>query len=151
MDRTKYLEKGMMFLNDEVKFKKLAVDPTRLSEGRIQRTIRELFKNKKIKESEYRQLYPVGSCVGRFFGTAKIHKLISSNSNVDELPIRPIVSNLGTATYAISKYLAKLLQLLSNTKFSVRNSAEFIKKIKDANCPRNWKMVSFDVYLQMSR
>ena len=34
---------------------------------------------------------------------------ISENNTVDELPIRPIVSNIGTATYDLAKYLAKLL------------------------------------------
>ena len=52
-------------------------------------------------------LYPSGSCPGKFYGTAKIQN-ISENDTVDDLPIRPIVSNIGTATCdLVNKILSK--------------------------------------------
>ena len=38
----------------------------------------------------------------------QLHNEISENETVDKLPIQPIVSNIGTATYDLAKYLAKL-------------------------------------------
>ena len=45
---------------------------------------------------EYNKIYPTESNAGKLYGTAKIHKLPESGT-VDQLPLRPIVSNIGTA------------------------------------------------------
>ena len=44
---------------------------------------------------------------------AKVYKL--STNNVDDLTLRLIVSNIGTATYETAKYLASLLAPLSKS------------------------------------
>ena len=49
----------------------------------------------KVSEQEYKRLYPTGSRPGTFYGTAKFHKL-PLNGNVDNLPLRPTVSNINT-------------------------------------------------------
>ena len=56
----------------------------------------------------YKRLYPSGSCSGKFYGTAKLHK-IDSKGLVDNHPIRSIISNINTSIFDLSKYLAKLL------------------------------------------
>ena len=62
----------------------------------------------KITIQEYKRLYPSGSCPGKFYGTAKLHK-IDSKGLVDNLLIRSIISNIDTSTYNLWKYLAMLL------------------------------------------
>ena len=52
----------------------------------------------KITIQEYKRLYPSGSCPGKFYGTAKLHK-IDSKGLVDNLLIRSIISNIDTSTY----------------------------------------------------
>ena len=47
-----------------------------------------------------------------FYGTADIHKL-PPDGFIDNVPLRPIVSNIGTASYQLVKYLAKLLSPLA--------------------------------------
>ena len=47
----------------------------------------------KLSTDVYAKLYPTGSSPGNFYGTAKVHKL-EINDTVEELPLRPIVSNL---------------------------------------------------------
>ena len=47
----------------------------------------------KLSERKYKVLYPSGSSPGKFYGTVKIHK-VPKNGNIDQLPIRPIASNL---------------------------------------------------------
>ena len=40
---------------------------------------------------------------GKLYGTAKTHKLLELGT-VDQLPLRPIVSNIGTASYCLGKH-----------------------------------------------
>ena len=65
----------------------------------------------KISKTEYLRLYPTSSSPRKFYGAAKIHKL-PNGGNITELPLRPIVSNIDTASYYLSKYLAQLLSPL---------------------------------------
>ena len=65
--------------------------------------------------------YPAGSDPGKFYGTAKIHNF-SYNDTIDQLPLRPIVSNIGTASYHLFRYLAKLLSPLSQSEYTVKSS-----------------------------
>ena len=98
----------------------------------------------KFSEQEYKRLYPTGSAPARFYGTAKLHKL-KNDSTVDDLPIRPIISNINTASYQLAKYLAKLLSPLSTSEYTVKSTSDFITHIKRQNKPNNFKLISFDV------
>ena len=98
----------------------------------------------RLSSQEYLRLYPSGSCPGKFYETAKVHK-ISENDTVDEPPIHPIFSNIGTATYDLAKYLAKLLSPLSQSKYTIKNTKQFREQIRMKQVPDSYKMVSFDV------
>ena len=80
--------------------------PSKKTEEKIQQVLQEIERSFSVQE--YSTIYPIGSCPGKFYGTAKVHKL-PENGNMDQLPFRLIVSNIGTATYQLAKYLAKLL------------------------------------------
>ena len=71
----------------------------------MQRTLRKI--KLKLPENVYKKLYLTRSYPGKFYGNAKVHKL--ATNNVDDLILRPIVSNIGTATYETAKYLTSLL------------------------------------------
>ena len=92
----------------------------------------------------YSKVYPAGSSPGKLYGTAKIHKF-DTNGKGDDLPIIPIISNIGTATYHLAKYLAQLLRPLSESEYAVKNTKEFTKKIRKQKIPKDYRMVSFDV------
>ena len=64
---------------------------------------------------------------------------------MDDLTLRPIVSNIGNATYETAKYLASLLAALSKSEFTINNTKEFVKYIQIQKVPDGYKMVSFDV------
>ena len=64
---------------------------------------------------------------------------------MDQLLIRPIVSNIGTATYQLAKYLAKLLSPLSQSQYTVKSTKDFTDKIRNVNVPHGFDMISFDV------
>ena len=54
---------------------------------------------------------------GQFYDLSKIHKL-KEGEGVNELPFRPIISNIDIATYEVAKYLAKQLSPLNKSNYS---------------------------------
>ena len=71
------------------------------------------------------------------FGLPKIHK--------DNVPLRPIMSAIGSPTYELSKYLANILSPLQNNKYTIKNSASFVEKIRTMSVDPDEILVSFDV------
>ena len=83
MDKTKYTEKCLIMLSTK-QFLNVETDPTKPLEIKIQRILRKI--KSKFSEQEYKRLYPTGSRPGKFYGTAKMHKL-SLNGKLDDLPL----------------------------------------------------------------
>ena len=59
--------------------------------------------------------------------------------------MRPIISNINTASYQLQKYLAKLLSPLSMSEYTVKSTSDFITQIKGQNIPNSFKLIFFDV------
>ena len=76
------------------------------------------------------RIYLTSSAPEKFYGTAKKHK-IPVNRTINDLPLRTMISNLGTASYQLAKYLAKLLSPLSVFEYAVTNNTEFINHVKE--------------------
>ena len=70
-------------------FKQVDSDPRKTLESKVQKSLRK--QKSKLSPYEYKKLYPSGSCPGKFYGIPKLHKL-PVNGKIDDLPIRPIVS-----------------------------------------------------------
>ena len=124
MNCSTYLEKCFALLNTR-QFNKLTKDPMHATERKIQRVVRKI--KLKLPSNIYSKVYPTSSAPGKFYGTLKIHKL-SPNDTINELPLRPIVSDIGTATYHLSKYLAKLLSPLSESEYIIEKHKVFCCK-----------------------
>ena len=54
---------------------------------------------------------------------------MSPNDSVQHLVIRPIVSNIGTATYHLLKYLASLVSPLSESEYTVKTQTYLYKNL----------------------
>ena len=83
MSKHKYIEKCMSFLTTK-QFKQVDSNPTKILESKVQRSLRKL--KSKLFPYEYKKLYPTCSSPGKFYGTAKLHKL-PANGKIDDLPI----------------------------------------------------------------
>ena len=143
IDRSKYVEKVMNMLNTD-NFRQLTADKTKAVEESIQRALLEI--KPAISETDYTKIYPSGSNPGKFYGTAKVHKLKPNEQDkVGKLPLRPIISNVGTATHKTAQYLCKLLSPLAKSKYNVQNTTEFVQKLKKIKAPRGYVTISFDV------
>ena len=57
------------------------------------------------------------------YGLTKVHK--------DNLPVRPIISNIGTYNYNLAKYLSEVLERNFNEKFkyTLKDSFDFINRL----------------------
>ena len=95
LDRKDYIEKCLNIL-DTKQFCKLSKDPTKNLERKMQHVLWKIKFH--LEEREYKKLCPTGSKSGLFYSTAKVHKLKIAEG-LEELIVRPIISNIGTATY----------------------------------------------------
>ena len=108
---------------------------------------RILLKNKTaIGEENYTKIYLSGSNSGKFYGTAKVHKVKpKEHEKIEKLPLRPIISNIGTATHKTAQYLCNILTPLSKSHHSVLNTKDFVENIKNTKAPTGYTVISFDV------
>ena len=127
LNRTDYITKCEAFLNGP-EFEQLHEDPTGSFQTAVQTKLRKM--KKKFTANEYTRLYPSGSQPGLFFGLAKVHKLKEGHNTVQHLPLRPVISNIGTTTYQISKHLASLLTPLTKSKHNIESTGDFIHNLK---------------------
>ena len=117
-------------------------DPTKTLQQKIQRILRKL--KSKITDQKYKHSYPTGSQPGKFYSTAKLHKL-PVNGNLNYLPARPIVCNTDSSTCNLAKFLSKLLSPLRQSDHNVRSTKDFTQNIKQENIPTNYNVGPFDV------
>ena len=85
-------------------YKKIAEDPTPKQETKLINILRNIKEEGGLKEEVYRRLYPTGAGSPKFYGLPKIHK--------SGIPLRPIISSIGTVTYNTAKELARILKPL---------------------------------------
>ena len=139
MVSSKYTEKC---IRQTEQFTKLRHNPTKSIEHKIQRELRKL--KTRLTIQEHCQLYPTVSNPCRFYGTAKLHEL-PPDGTIEDLPIRPIVSNIGTASYRLAEHLAQNLSPLGQSTYSIKNTFDLMRKIRYEQIPLGFTMVSFDV------
>ena len=94
----------------------------------------------------YDKIYPSSSRPGLYFGLAKIHKIAARLNLLEDrqeplspaerievtrhLPLRPVISNIGTATYELSRHLANLLKPLTKSEYSIESIQDFVEKLR---------------------
>ena len=62
------------------------------------------------------------------------------------MPLRPIVSGIGSVSEGCAKHLAKTLNCVKGKHgHAIKNSSDFVNIIKTLEVPPGRKMVSFDV------
>ena len=91
-----------------------------------------------ISEALYKKLYPTGAGVPTFYGLPKINK--------KETPLRPIVSSIGSVSYATSKELARILKtLVSRSPYHVHNNQDLLEDPRSLKLEKDECLMSFDV------
>jgi hypothetical protein len=112
-------------------------DPTPKYEKIIQKTCLDLKKQEKISEQEYKWIVPRNSCIPNFYGLPKLHK--------EGVPMRPIVNFRNSPSYALAQHLNPILQSITKNTFTVKNSYEFVDRLKKIKVKPGYVSCSFDV------
>ena len=137
MDKEDYVQKAKELL-DQPTYKTITNDPTTKYKNKLVNLLKAIKTEGEIDEALYRKLYPTGAGSPKFYGLPKVHK--------EGIPLRPIVSSIGDASYETAKELAKILKPLVDTSlYHVHNTQEFIQQIKNIKLQKDQCMVSFDV------
>ena len=137
MNRADYKEKIYSLISDQNNYKILDRDPTLSLQTKNNDHIKTLFNLKYINYETKKQLTSYNSISPKLYGLPKVHK--------NNFPLRPIVSFINAPTYKTSKYLANTLKHMTNNKYNIQNSYDFIDFIKSINIPDNYILISLDV------
>ncbi len=100
--------------------------------------MKQLKDKDKLNETTYHRIRPNDATTAKFYGLPKIHK--------ENIPLRPIVSLLGSPIYELSKHFAMILHpLVKTSTHTVNNANAFLTNIKDLKLEPDEIMISFDV------
>ena len=103
LDTEDYIKKSEELLNQST-YKQLSSDPTTKLKNRLISILKSIKSEGGIDNITYKRLYPTGAGSPKYYGLPKIHK--------QGVPLRPIISSRGSATYESAKELLLLLLLL---------------------------------------
>ena len=106
-------------------------------ENKIYRFITEIKRTLEYNKVTTSSLHTTGSHPGILYGVPKIHKT--------SVPMRPILSCIGTHNLFLSRFIVKLLQPLIKKTYISRDCYHFLDDLKQANIPPTSIMSSFDV------
>ena len=138
MDKEEYTQKMKRILDDADKYRIIKRDPTLKIEKKITESLKHLRKEGYIDDRLCDSLTPRYSEPPQMYGLPKVHK--------DGVPMRPIVSCIGSPTYRLAKDLARILTPLSGqTTYTVMNSTKFVERLQEARIGPEDLLVSFDV------
>ena len=97
MDRVDYNGKMLNHLTTSSCYRKLSKNPI----SKVIRYVKKAIMNSNLDDGLKKCLIPTREITPRIFGLPKIHK--------EGVHLRPIVNTIGSPTYEISQYVAKIL------------------------------------------
>lgn len=137
MEKTDYLEKMSSLLNDTTTYQQLSKHNTIALQKEANNFFDEWVKESRIDEIYAKNLKTHNGFVAKLYGLVKIHK---NNS------IRPILSCIGSPLYNLAKFLSNIFKPSVGLKDShIKNSTEFVEKIKNIKLPPGYILISLDV------
>ena len=140
MNKTDYNNKVLNVLNDHTKFTEIKDNCLALIikiEDKLNRLLRKLKNLEIIDNSTFSSLYATGSKPGVLYGLPKIHKL--------NIPIRPILSAIGTVNYKIAKFFIPILRTLTTNNYTIQDTFTFVQTLLSIPDADQYIMASFDV------
>ena len=137
MDKEDYIKKSEELLHQPT-YKELPSDPTTKHKNRLISLLKTIKSEGGIDNITYKRLYATGAVSPKYYGLPKIHKT--------GVPLRPIISSRGSATYETAKDLAKILKpLVGRSPHHVQNNKDFLDSIKDIKIKPEECIMSYDV------
>ncbi|XP_072050059.1 uncharacterized protein [Amphiura filiformis] len=140
LNKCDYDDKCNDLLKDEKTYKRVGYNPTSGYRKKVTEFTTKILTEKTINIDDKRQLDPPSEpAVPAFYGLPKIHK-------PEPIPVRPIVSSIGSVTYNLAKNAAKILgPLVGQSPHHIKNTQEFVNRIKDITLSEGETITSYDV------
>ena len=137
MDRDDYNIKAEELLHQPT-YRPIQNDPTNKMKNRLITLLKKIKTEGGLSETTYKRLYPTGAGSPKFYGIPKVHK--------QGIPLRPIVSSIGSATYNTAKELSRILKpLVGKSRHHIQNNQDFVEDLKGIQLQPDEVMMSFDV------
>ena len=148
LDRNAYINEALRQLDNQKYYKQLSVPVYPLMVDKINAVLGTLLGNKKITGKQFDYLKAdATTCRNRiFYLLPKIHKPECSWPQTGMPEGRPIVSDCSSESNRVSEYIDSFLTPLS-TKHStyVKNTYDFLEKVRDTSVGKNCLLVTGDV------
>ncbi|XP_055714925.1 uncharacterized protein LOC129809142 [Phlebotomus papatasi] len=96
-----------------------------------------MFDKGSISYAEKRSMTIYNAISPRIYGLPKIHK--------QGIPLRPVVSFVGSPTYNLAKFISANLSPLSQSHYNVKNSLEIAEFVVESRLPEGYVLISLDV------
>ena len=148
MDRDNYLTEAYKQLDDQNYYKKLDNPIFQNNKDNIKKVLTCMFNDGFISKKQLEYLSgPDDPRPRRFYILPKIHKNINSWPLPSKMPPgRPVVSDIDSESYRVSDYVDSYLKPLACKHPSyIKNSYDFIDKIKNCNINKDTYLVTGDV------
>ena len=85
--------------------------------------LRKIKADTGMQENTYRKMYPTEASSPKFYGLPKKHR--------KNIPLRPIVSSIGSVTYGVAKEISRIMKpLMGTSEHHVKNTKEFADEIR---------------------
>ena len=118
-----YIKKAKELLQDINTYRTIQGDPTSKLNNKLISILRKINAETGMQENTYRKMCPTGASPPKFYGLPEIHK--------KNIPLRPIVSSIGSVSYGVANELAKIINpLMGCSQHHVHNSTQFADEIK---------------------
>ncbi|XP_072144580.1 uncharacterized protein [Dermacentor andersoni] len=139
LDKSKYIEKMCLLLSDVHTYASVARDPTPKLQRDLQKLLADVFRMvpPQHKHLYYRLICHNGSAPA-IYGLPKVHK--------PDVPLRPIVDFTRSPLHKLSNFLHRIISpLVGKRATHIRNTYDFIEKVKGTSVHPDEVLVSFDV------
>ena len=137
LDRDEYTAKSEELLH-QPNYKILKTDPTTKHKNKLFSMLKSIKAEGRIDDNIYRRLYPTGAVPPKYYGLPKVHK--------PGMPLRPIISSVGSVTHATAKELGRIIKpLMGGSIHHVQNNRDFLQSIEGIQLKPEEVMMSFDV------
>ena len=148
LNRSQYVSGLTQILSDQEKFQPMDRKFANITiiECGVNQLVKRMVTSGVLNKKETWLLKSRGSKLPCLYGLPKIHKIDRLDLRHDGIPLRPILSMVGSPYHALAKWLCKVLSPVKNElcKHTVKDSFTFVNGIKDCNLSSS-HMYSFDV------
>ncbi|XP_055701741.1 uncharacterized protein LOC129801012 [Phlebotomus papatasi] len=137
MSRTDYDEKMRALVHNTEIYEEINRDPTSRFQLKNNDLVKSLYNKQKVDAYQKSKLVTYKAIAPRIYGLPKIYK--------PEVPLRPVVSYVGSPSYALAKFVASVLLPLTDSPYNVKNSQEVSQFVTGQSLPDGYIVVSLDV------